>query len=204
MYTAADCRLAMVDAALTLHESVIKDLSEPDPTPRKIERLLDTACAGWELGEDGRYTSESEAEWCGYTIAAAGRMLGDYLESRRCLDVALARPVAVHCLPSCSRMHAASRWSDAQAPQPEHPDPSEIQRGDIVAVRTTGSQPHGDHLVLATDAPNSVGFDTVEGNAYGRLGDGQHGQGVIRGRRVLEKVYQVYRLGIDHFEGTDL
>jgi len=197
---------AIADAAEDRWRQVIKDY---DPgqiaTPRKIERLVDEACNAWDLGEDGRYTDERELEWCGYLVGASARHVGDYLEPNTCVDVALARPIAVYCLGSTSRLAQPEWWDKADADGPQQIPEHDIERGDIVVVETTGAQTHGDHITLARSAPNTDGtIPTVEGNATGTLGDQTQGEGVVVRTRHVNDVHAVYRLDKSHFEGTDL
>jgi len=205
-YTATQLRHAIADAAEDWWRAIVKDYDPGQTaTPRKIERLVDEACNAWDLGEDGRYTDESELEWCGYLVGASARQVGDCLEPNARGDVALARPVAVHCLGSTSRLAQPSWWEKANAAGPEQIAEHDIERGDIVVVRTGGGQTHGDHITLARGAVNGDGtFPTVEGNATGTLGDQTQGEGVVVRTRKVGDIYAAYRLDKSHFEGSDL
>ena len=67
--------------------------------------------------------------------------------------------------------------------------------GDIVVVYAAKRSKQGDHITICVEAPDTDGaFKTVEGNAHGTLGDGSHGEGVIRRDRTLDEVAHVYRL----------
>lgn len=205
-YTGTQLRDAIADAAEDYWRTVIKDYGPgQQATPRKIERLVDEACNAWDLGEDGRYTDERELEWCGYLVGASARRVGDFLEAGRCVDVALARPVAVHCLGSTSRLAQPAWWEKANAEGPERIFEADIERGDIVVVRTGGGQKHGDHITLARGPVNGDGtIPTVEGNATGTLGDQTQGEGVVVRTRRVGDVYAAYRLSPTHFEGSEL
>ena len=205
-YTSTELRDAIADAAEDRWRQVIKDYDPGQTaTPRKIERLVDEACSAWDLGEDGKYTDERELEWCGYLVGASARHVGDYLEPNACVDVAIARPIAVYCLGSTSRLALPQWWDKAGAEGPQQIPEHDVERGDIVVVETTGAQTHGDHITIARQAPNGDGtIPTVEGNANGTLGDQTQGEGVIVGSRATSDVYAAYRLSTEHFEGSDL
>ena len=204
-YTLEKLQSAMVDAALARWERVQKDYDPgQEATPTKIEQMVDVAGAGWDLGEDGEYTDESELDQCGYLVAASGREVGRYLEDDRCVDVALRRPVAALCLGSTARLHYAQWWEEAEAPDPERIPFEQIRRGDIVVVRTSGVHPYGDHITLARGPLEDGEVPAVEANATGRLGDGTTGEGLVVRTRKLEEIVVVYRLRIEHFTGEAL
>ena len=91
--------------------------------------------------------------------------------------------------PSCYRLY--SNWSQSS----RHIEHDKMAPGDIVVVYAAKRSQQGDHITLCVEAPDAEGtFKTVERNAHGTLGDGAHGEGVIRRARTLDEVAHVYRL----------
>lgn len=201
-YTLRNILDAMVRAGLDYRARVIKDFQPGQrATPRKIERIVDEAVASWDLGKDGRYTTESELEWCGYYIAACARRVGDFLEADRCVDVAIRRQLAAHGMGSTYRWQSEEEWAPYRPPA--QIDPRDTQRGDTVIIGD--DQPHGDHLCMARGSPTDGRIPTLEGNGKRvLLGDNTRGEGVGTRMRALDDVHSVRRLRLEHFHGEGI
>jgi hypothetical protein len=160
---------------------------------------------GWERideyirGESGlvwnwirkRYKRNRQFEWCGAFSAHCYAVAG--------LPVRLRRK---H-MASCYRLY---KWSKGNA---RRIAPADIQAGDIVVVgpepapRTASrklrkERPRwGRHICVAVGPAGQRArrIETIEGNAKGVLGDGTHGEGVVRRHRPLvvddESTYRV-------------
>lgn len=202
-YSMQDIRRAIVHAALDYRDQVIKDYEGgQQATPGKIERLVDMAGAGWDLGEDREYTHEHELEWCGYLVGACARRVGDFLHSDKCVDVTIHRKLASKGMGSTYRIQASEYWDPYRPPKtiPAH----KARRGDILVVETTGSQQWGDHIALVRGRPTEGDIPTIEGNAQDvLLGDQTRGEGVGTRARTIDDVYACYRLRPEHFTGSD-
>jgi len=152
--------------------------------------VVDTAVAEWELhvpeppapgseridayirGLDGlgwtwlhRYKRNGSFAWCGAFAAYCYGIAGLDAEIR-----------AKH-LASTYRLWD---WSKRNA---RRIAPRDIRVGDIVVVGNGGHR-WGDHIAIAEICGESI--QTIEGNAHGTLGDGTHGEGVIRTVRRFE------------------
>lgn len=176
--------------------------------PGDIEVITDyisgNGWQGWlDKYGDGKYTERYEDEdgeertmkWCGHFVGAMLRRVGDELTG-----VDVRAPLVRFCTPSCSRLASSRKWKEAKLPEPELLDIMSAEPGDIATV---GSTKNGTHIVLIVARPNPAGYvDTIEGNAWGELGDGSHGEGVVRRRRQWSEFCRVYRLGFEHFKGS--
>lgn len=203
-YSMQDIRQAMVHAGLDYRNQVIRDYQPgQQATPGKIEKMVDLAGAGWDLGKDGEYNDERELEWCGYFVAACARRVGDFLHSDRCVDVHLRRQLGAQGMGSTYRLQAFEHWSPYATPK--EISVQEVRRGDIVVVETSGAQPQfGDHITLARGRKTEGHIPTIEGNAQGvLLGDGEYGEGVGTTSRARTEIHTCYRLLPEHFTGTD-
>lgn len=203
-YTIDQIRTAIADAAESWASRVQKDFdSGQEATPDKIEEMVRAAGAGWDLGPDGEYTHEGELEQCGYLLGAAMNDVGDHLESDRCVDVRPVDGVVPECIGSTARLYYRERWSKAGVPEPIHPSPTQIQRGD---VPIKGSSPPGDHITIALGPPDEDGYiPTVEANAQDvTFADGTTGEGLGTRTRHISKICIVHRPRIDYFTGDAL
>lgn len=93
----------------------------------------------------------------------------------------------------------SGKWSPPVTAISRIVQPADIQRGDIVCIRTNRRLPVGDHVTLC------AGFDgklvsTFEYNASGLLGNGQTGRGVVTNKRPIAVVVKVYRLQPEDFD----
>lgn len=208
-YTTEKLGLALVDAALSEWERCIRDIEPGQPDDRDhIERYFtDVARADgrtwqWFLDRyNGRYVERTPTgeyqQWCGLFVAYCAQNVGVHLERRKSVPITIAPGIAYYVLPGTHRIASAAKWSDAQVPEPERPNPAEAQPGDIFTV---GAGSTGSHIGIVTHHPDEHGeFLTVEGNARGVLGDFRIGEGVIRRTRHITEVVQLIRLSPDHY-----
>lgn len=180
--------------------------------PGDIETITEyIAGNGWQGWLDrygaGKYTEkytdehgeERTMKWCGHFVGAMLRRVAGELDGH---SVDIRAGVVRYCLPSCARMASAAKWREAKLPQPENIDIWRARPGDIATV---GHGKDGSHIVLIAGATSSAGsVDTLEGNAWGTLGDGTQGEGVVRNRRQWQEFRRVYRLGFAHFKGASV
>ena len=159
-------------------EAIARGLTEwerivEDPDNRINTYIRSNQGIGW--GWEKQYTTNGQFAWCGAFAAFCWTTVK--LDLRKKI------------FPSCYRLY--SNWSRTS----RKIEANLMLPGDIVVVYSTKRAPQGDHITICVSAPNcdSV-FKTVEGNAHGQLGDGSHGEGVIRRERNLDEVAHVYRL----------
>lgn len=146
-----------------------------NPSPRE---LAEQNGWGWHYGNPG-------FEWCGHTAAAV--MLGVGVDPELCRTTLASTARLANLGPR------GSRWEDHKVPRPEVPL-EELSPGDLVCVVTGANKPYGDHIVICVAEPEDGEFQTVEGNASGRLHSGGWGKGVITRTRKLRDVRQVLRI----------
>ena len=148
-----------------------QNISDPDPRVSAYIRTQEGIGWAWEKP----YTRNGQFAWCG--AFAAWCWTSVKLDIRKKI------------FPSCYRLY--SNWSQSS----RHIEHDQMAPGDIVVVYAAKRSKQGDHITICVEAPDADGvFKTVEGNAHGTLGDGSHGEGVIRRDRTLDEVAHVYRL----------
>lgn len=234
-FTAAECREAMVKALEAEWKKVIRDRqwisrahiekmqalgvpqsklqSNTEGDTGHITRII-RSC-GWLAS---RVYSEAKGDaWCGFTVGHAGMHLGEYLVPGACIDVSLKPKIAKYVLPSTVRLASRAKWLQAgfvKKPDTFAIDPMDLQRGDIITVKTSGKRPRrGDHYEVVLGPPQEVDgvfrVPVIGGNGYGWLGNGKWGEGLyIRTSttpqlmRRLEDVRQICRLDHRAFEGS--
>ena len=149
-------------------ESVIK---EPDQRINSYIRSCDGI--GWTWEKD--YVKNGQFAWCGAFAAFCWTHI----------KMNIRRKI----FPSCWRMYNA--WSQTS----RCIDPKHMQPGDIVVISTAKKATQGDHITICREPVDENGmFKTIEGNARGELGDGTHGEGVVKCQRPLSSVAWVYRI----------
>lgn len=182
-----------------------------------LTNMINKSGAGWLL-RGGRYDESKAMMWCGIFPAYCGAIIGDHIRDKICLDVRLKQRIGKYILPSTLRPESGTKWKEAGIPRFTRVlDPKKIQAGDLVTIYGgRKDEPWGDHWTIATGAPHKDGwYPSIEGNAYGLLGDGKsYGEGVIvRDERTLDSKYKprtldqvrrVWRLELVHFEGAAL
>lgn len=154
-------------------------------------------------GKHEKYNEEDRDFWCGIFVAAMLSNLNDRLElSGRVIG--LNPKLAYYVFPSTARIATEKKWNQAGFEMPKSIPPEDIKFGDIVCVKTHEKKEFGDHVVFAISGVSPGGtFETIEGNCHGRLGDGTHGEGVVRCRRHVRTVGNVVRLELKHFIGVE-
>ena len=153
-------------------------VKEPDNRINTYIRTQEGIGWGWEK----MYQKNGQFAWCGAFAA--------YCWSSVKLDI------RKKIFPSCYRLY--SNWSQTS----RHIPVDKMSPGDIVIVYTAKRSKQGDHITLCKSEPDSDGvFKTIEGNAFGTLGDDTYGEGVIQRERNIKEIAHVYRLlGVDFDE----
>lgn len=151
-----------------------------DPSPRINTYIRTQQGINWTW--EPVYKNDKDFAWCGAFAAFCWQSVK--LEIRKSI------------FPSCYRLFNAWGQSSRKI------SADQMMPGDIVVVFSTARKSYGDHITLCMSPPNAEGeFETIEGNAYGELGNGSYGQGVITRTRNLNGVAHVYRfLGSDFNE----
>jgi len=202
MPTMQDVRNAAVDVAIEEWERVVRDPQDRD----RIKTYIRESGAGWML-DVGRY-DESEDFWCGTFAAYCFQQVGDHLVDGQCVDLSLADGLGRQIFPSTVRLAGRGPypWTDFADGPPERIDPEDVQRGDVLSVKTgRTSRPYGGHVVLAEGPPESGEIPTVEGNSsHGVLGNNEPGEGVCRAAWSVDDIGLALRLRKSHFTGTYL
>lgn len=199
-----------------------------------IERIgsLFARAAPWALRlMGGTYDEKHDASaWCGHTQSNWGLSVGDHLEPGRCVGVYLDPDIAYNCLASTRRMTSAKKWRAAGHDLLVPINVVQLiigigtsNAGDLAKVLaiprvcTIVTRHYGDkrddvggHFVLVTDYdPVSQTIETLEANAYGLLGNGEYGEGVIKrvglegekwDARPVEDLRLIYPFDVHHFE----
>jgi hypothetical protein len=189
-------------------EKVIRDPEDEDD----IIRFHNTSGADWATN-DG-YQEDTDF-WCGVFVAHCYSMAGSYLAElesvsyRADLDVELDKEIGSMMFPSTTRLAGRGpvSWEGLRdgegLPKPDIVDPKEVRPGDIPVVSTgRTNRVWGDHVTIARGESEKGRIPTYEGNAFGVLGNGSSGEGVIQGERRFEDVAVVYRLLPEHFVGS--
>lgn len=186
------------------------------------------AGVGWSFWiPDGYKEQNGRNAWCGHTQGYCGLHVGDWLEPGKCVGVTLDVDIAKNVTPSTARLHSANKWRKAGYSKPNTLNgdwldkmlDNEAAAADIkssvfnrpqlatIAARDYGDlrNDYGGHVVLIVGVDfEARSFETIEGNAYGELGDGSWGEGVVRRRgdkaRKLSELKRVYLLERQHFE----
>lgn len=206
-YTSQELREAWVNACLS--EVGTRSVGDED----RITEYFRGINWGWAIDRhcpDGVYDDEVRKKigrsgplnWCGIGPAYCGvHLVGQFLEDGQCVPVRLLPDIANYVLPSTYRnqskeIHRSHGLDKATAITLE-----DIQRGDLATVKTGAGIRWGDHIVVVT-GKSGANVETVEFNAYGDLGNGFNGRGVVRRIRALADVVQVRRFDERHFEGA--
>lgn len=130
-------------------------------------------CLGWTFEDD--YQRNGDFAWCG---AFASFFWGP-----------VKQKIRYHTFASCYRFQRD--WGKT----PRSIKKEQMLPGDIVTVKNPkNSKWYGDHIVICTHPPKDGKFKTIEGNAWGELGDGTRGEGVIVRERDLDSVAFCYRV----------
>ena len=173
----------IVEVALKEWSGVVSE--PPGPGNTKIQGYLD----GLRIiakGAQGKYFHDGDAEWCGafagWCVIQAGLLNPGLVKVKSKPEMGdLASTYRMFCLanlPFEGKPHARLIK-----------DHNLIQAGDILSVGRLPSKGvrrpiWGEHIVIATGVFDKSGIiSTVEGNAYGKLGNGRTGQGVVRRTR---------------------
>lgn len=167
---------------------------------KRIELYFRTAGPTWERilskrSGELKYRPASDP-WCGMFV-------GYGFAHPDGVDVRVHPEISRRVFPSTYRLNSRKFWEAAGFDKLESLAPADIQRGDVVTVRTRRNDPRpwGDHIVCALGPVGPDGsFPTIEGNAYGNKPSGEwNRQGVVIRTRPLSDVRRVYRLLPEHF-----
>jgi hypothetical protein len=120
----------------------------------------------WEWVK-GIYSKNRQFEWCGAFAAFCYGAAGLSAHNRR------------KHLAGCTRLY---RWSGGRRGNDRRIKPRDITFGDIVVVGKKKGSVKGSHITICSGVGRR-GIKTIEGNAYGRLPDGEYGEGVIKRSR---------------------
>lgn len=165
----------------------------------RIELYFRTAGPVWAGRLDKRrgivkYRPKSDA-WCGMFV---GYGFANPDGSPFRVDPRISELV----FPSTYRLNSRAFWNRAGHEKLKSLRPCDVQRGDVLTVRTRRTDPkaYGDHIVLALGPAGPDGeIPTIEGNAQGGKPTGPWSrQGVVIRTRPVEDVRRVYRLGPEH------
>lgn len=142
-----------------------------------------------------KYRPASDA-WCGMFV-------GYGFVNPDGLNVRVDPRIAALVFPSTYRLNSRAFWNQAGHDKLKSLAPEDVQRGDVLTVRTrrTNPKPWGDHVVLALGPAGPDGqIPTIEGNAQGNKPTGPfERQGVVIRTRPVEDVRRVYRFTEAHF-----
>lgn len=201
-------RLAAVAAAEAEWKKTVRD-DYTDPKTGKVYTFSpeiiayhEDSGAAWPVADGYQ---EAEDFWCGVFAAYCYSRVGDFLIDGQCVDLRLKPEVAKVALLSTTRLNSPDRWEQAGVPQAIRLEPEDAEPGDLLVFRTgrTG-RPWGDHITVGKSKPKNGEVELFEGNAWGTLGDGSRGEGVVVNTRKLAEVARAWRLRIEHLEGAFL
>lgn len=201
-------RDAWIDAALVEHARTV-DATTLEGEER-ITGYFEAIGWRWAITRAGgeRYTEELRRansgllEYCGIFWAAMGLDVGMYVRPPLSPDLQVNPRVAEYVLPSTYRVEHSGHWG--KVPRAERVTIHEMARGDIITVVTGQNKAYGDHFagVVDVDLDRQI-VQTVEANASGVLGSGEHGRGVVRRERKFEAIRRIYRFDERHFLRAD-
>ena len=156
------------------------DLVVKDPCSRIDKYIKSSEGLGWSWVEP--YTKNGQFAWCG---AFASFCYPD-----------VNAQIRTKIFPSCYRLY--NNWGQTS----RKISIDKIRAGDIVIVWTHKNSVQGDHITLCVDSSSlDKGYiSTIEGNAHGTLGNGKHGEGVIKRERARNEIAHVYRLLASDFD----
>lgn len=209
-FTTEDFRHAHLRAALALHAEHIVDESGSLRLELMFRRV------GWGGFVARGYKNTSKFAWCGIFVAVSGLDVGDHLVEGQCVAAHLDPGIAKFVLPSTQRLQSSAKWAAAGAKKAALHDlrwenPDVYLRPGVVA--TIATREYGDvrdrvggHYVIVEHVRDGR-VDTVEGNAFGELGDGSWGEGVVRRRGDKARHIEDFRFAVgwddSHFEVMD-
>ena len=205
-YTGKELRRALLKSVATEWHRPVHSRDDADRVTEYFRGIgwgwaIDEHCPGDTYDESIRQSTDAPLDWCGIGPAwCAVHRVGFHLEAGQCVPVRLRPAIAQHVLPSTYRANSPEHWSRTEADPPAQVAPEDIEPGDLVTVITRGGKSYGDHFVVARRSPKDGELPTYEFNAYGELGDGRTGRGVVGKTRDLDDVRRVYRLDERHFE----
>lgn len=136
------------------------------------------------------YVRPPDPDWCGHALANHALKMGKPISKLLCRKV----------FPSTFRLNSPKHWSIAgfeEVPRVDKTD--DLKRGDIVVLRWENGKRYGDHITLAiSDLKEDGSFETIEGNAKGKLPNGRNGRGLIKQIRNRAQIAKIYRLTEKH------
>lgn len=171
---------------------------------------------GWGRWVRGGYSNKKQFAWCGIFVGYTGLNLGDHVNDTHSEPVALDYDIARMVMPSTYRIGAAEKWKSAGVPVPGFLPTKDLDLlahnllpGMVVTVKTKrGNLKYGGHIVIVDRVNEDGTFDTIEGNGWGELADGEYGEGVIRRRgnraRELSEIVLAPQLTKWHFDTFEL
>lgn len=216
-------RNAWIDAALAEHARTV-DATTPEGE-EIITDYFDRIGWRWAIEKAGgtrfteglRKANPGLLEYCGIFWAAVGMEVGAHMPEPEMMKSFLGRfllrmvefepperdlqihpRVAEYVLPSTYRIEHAGHWGDV--PEADRVTVQEMKRGDLIIVSTSGRKAYGDHFagVVSVDRDAQT-VQTVEANAWGVLGDGGEGRGVVRRQRRFDVIRRIRRFDERHF-----
>jgi hypothetical protein len=164
--------------------------------------------------------------WCGMFAGNCTLNIGHHIEPDQCVGVVIDPDIAHFVTPSTSRLNNPRKWAQAtptppikfEIPPPHYRDPHKASEalkasmgpelvealipGAIATVTSRGLDTYGGHILIVDSYDGGLEFTTIEGNAWGQLGNGEHGEGVIRRKRYISDLRRVYHLKPQHVEET--
>lgn len=204
-YSGDKLRMALVAAAEYVWEQGIEDAHGPDVNVPITEIFDACGWGGWLRSENGGcpngYTRPPDPDWCGLFVGFCGLKVGEFVEPGTCVPVSINPQVARKVLPSTYRLMSQTHWKSAGVEQPMAIHKRNVLPGDVVTVGS--SKAWGTHIVLVESVLADGTYTTIEGNSRGTLPDGRRGRGVVKRKREVSEIQQVYRLDSTHFVGVD-
>lgn len=151
-----------------------------DPDQRIDAYIKSAAGLGWKW--EKAYLQNGQFAWCGAFLAFCYTKVNANIRKK--------------IFPSCYRLY--NNWGQTS----RKISTDKIRAGDIVIVWTHKNSVQGDHITLCVDSSSlDKGYiSTIEGNAHGTLGNGKHGEGVIKRERARNEIAHVYRLLASDFD----
>lgn len=212
-YTQRQLGEALVKAALSEWERPVLDIQEGkedhrDHITRYFTEVTNENGGSWRWfltarhpNNEPKYIEKTASgeyeEWCGLFVAfCVQNLIGYHIEDDKCVPLTIKPGIAYYVLPGTHRIYDSDKWKEAEVKEPMRPKPEQARPGDIFTV---GDGPTGTHIGIVRTKPENGTFKTVEGNAYGTLGDGRYGEGVVTKECNVDDVKQLVRLDMDHY-----
>lgn len=195
--TIEDLTSAAIRIAEKEFQSVVRDTQKDHRGDiSKIESYYEKSNCSWAIPHG--YDESAGHKWCGVFLGSCFSDLSDELNTTT--KIGIDPKILKYVFASTYRIQSSEKWKLSGHKKPKKIKNEDVRIGDIAIIRTSGKRPYGDHFTLVTDITDFYIF-TIEGNAVGELGNGKHGEGVVKRKRRRSAIRNVVRPKKSWFTG---